>query len=391
MGSEDNQAMGASRLRILLRRAFAVVVVAAVAVAAWILFIRDDGDGSSDDHQRARGVSVKADEVVRGLSTEEQVDQVLLLGFDGTDKSAPIVAELGARQLGGVLVGSANGTDSSLVGAIAKAGAADNRIPPLVVAAQEGGVYRSFPDLPPAERAIDIGDLGSPDEAQAWAFETADALRRAGFDLNLFPVADVATLDSPVGGRAFSDDPVLTAELTAAAIRGCREADLACAPLHFPGLGAASQDTAEGPATVSLDAASLDARDLEPFRAAIAEKAPAIVLSLAFYSAYDAVTPAALAPEVATDLLRDELRFKGVAITDDLGAGAVRATYRVREAAVAALRAGADLVQIGSPDDQKGVREAILEAVDSGELPEDRLAEAAVRVLELKRDLGLIG
>jgi beta-N-acetylhexosaminidase len=301
------------------------------------------------------------------------------------------VRELRKRQLGGVLVSTANGASGELLGALARAGREDDRIPPLIAAAQEGGIYRAFPELPPAERAIDIGDEGSPERAQAWATETARALAEAGFHLNLFPVADVATLDSPVGGRAFSDDSLVAAELTAAALRGCAEVELACAPLHFPGLGAASQDTAEGPATVSLDRASLEARDLEPFRAAIAERTPAIVVSVALYSAYDAVTPAALTPEVVSDLLREKLRFKGVAITDDLSSGAVKATYRVPDAAVAAVRAGTDLVQISSPEDQGRVREAIIGAVESGELPADRLAEAAGRVLELKRELGLIG
>jgi beta-N-acetylhexosaminidase len=384
--------MPASRLRIWLRRGFALVVVAAVAAVAWFAFLRDGDDEADGERQRrAPGVSRAADEVVRGLDAEEQVDQVLLVGFEGTDASAPIVAELGERQLGGVLVGPENGASPDLLDALAKAGRAGGRIRPLLVAVQEGGVYRAFPELPPGERAIDIGDEADPERAQAWAAETARALAGLGFDVNLFPVADVGTLDSPVGGRAFSDDAVLTAALTAAALRGCAEAELACAPLHFPGLGAASQDTAEGPATVSLDPASLDARDLEPFRAAIDERAPALVLSLAFYSAFDPVTPAALAPEVATRLLRDELRFRGVAITDDLSSGAVRATYRVPEAAVAALRAGADLLQIGSVDDQPRARQAIFGALESGELPRERLAEAASRVLELKRELGLIG
>lgn len=382
--------MGASRLRILLRRVFAVVLVVALAAVGWYLFVRDDGDGNGDEHQRGRGVSVKTDELVLDLSAEEQVDQVLLLGFDGVDAGAPIVSELGTRQLGGVLVGLQNGAAPELLDALSRAGRSGGRIPPLLVAAQEGGVYRSFPELPPTSREIDVGDTGSPDAAQAWAAETAKALVDVGFNVNLFPVADVATLDSPVGGRAFSDDAQTVAALTAAAIRGCREQELACAPLHFPGLGAASQDTAEGPATVGLDEASLVNRDLEPFLAAIDEGAPALVISLAFYSAYDPVTPAALAPEVTAKLLRDELRFKGLAITDDLGSGAVTATYRVREAAVAALRAGADLLQIGSVDDQGGVRESILKALDSGELDKNRLAEAAGRVLELKRDLGLI-
>ena len=381
--------MRGSRLRIVLRRGFALALLAALGAVAWFLFVRDSGD---DGRERTRipGVSAKAGELVRGLDRAGQVDQVLLFGFDGTDATAPIVAEVRERQLGGVLVGSQNGASPELMTALARAGRSGGRIPPLLVAAQEGGVYRAFEDLPPAERAIDIGDLASAERAQAWGAETAQALADAGFDVDLFPVADVATLDSPLGGRAFSDDSLLTAELTAAALRGCQDAELACAPLHFPGLGAASQDVVDGPATVGLDAASLEARDLEPFRAAIAERAPAIVLSLALYSAYDAVTPGALAPEVADELLRGKLGFKGVAITDDLGAGAVKATYRVPDAAVAALRAGADLLQVASADDQRRVRDVVLAAVSSGELPAERLAEAAGRVLDLKRELGLI-
>ena len=383
--------MGASRLRVWLRRGFAVLVLGVVAAGAWFVFVRDDSGEAEERDPRAAGVSRQADLLVRGLDTEEQIDQVLLLGFEGTDRTAPIVAEAGRRQLGGVLVGAENGASPELLRAIAKAGEAGGGIPPLLVAAQEGGIYRSFPELPPAERAIDIGDTGSVERAQAWAEETSVALRHAGFDLNLFPVADVATLDSPLGGRAFSDDAFTAAEMTAAALSGCREAELACAPLHFPGLGAASQDTAQGPATVSQDAASLEARDLAPFRAAIEERAPAIVVSVALYPAYDAVTPAALAPEVIDGLLRDRLAFRGLAITDDLGSGAIKATHRVPEAAVAALRAGADMLQIASPADQGRVRQAILKAVESGEVPPERLAEAASRVLELKRELGLIG
>ncbi|HEX5955489.1 MAG TPA: glycoside hydrolase family 3 N-terminal domain-containing protein, partial [Solirubrobacterales bacterium] len=171
---------------------------------------------------------------------------------------------------------------------------------------------------------------------------------------------------------------------------GCEDAGLGCAPAHFPGLGAASADTDEAQATVGLDPETLETRDLVPFEAAFAERVPAVVLSLALYTAYDPVTPGALAEPVATGLLRDELGFEGVAITDDLGAGAVRAGQGVDAAAVDALAAGADMVQIGSPTDQAGVRKRILEALESRELPEGRLREAATRVLELKRDQSLI-
>ena len=228
-----------------------------------------------------------------------------------------------------MLVERANWLDSAsgtaLVGGLRAAGRDGDRIPPLIVTTQEGGGYRALADLPPEETQLAIGDAGSFAAAEDWATRTGEALAAAGIDLNLSPVADVATLDSPLADRAFSDDAALAAELTAGAVRGCRAAEIACAALHFPGLGAASQDTSRGrPRSASTRRRSA-ARDLQAFEAAFAEGVPAVVLSLAFYTSYDPVTPGALAEPVATGLLREELGFEGVAITDDLGGGAVRA------------------------------------------------------------------
>lgn len=380
------------------RRAIIGAVIIAVAVGAMLLIARAEDSSAPPAGPEARaepaGVPAPVAGLVDSMSDEELADQVLLLGFEGVDGTAPFLGELGTRQLGGVLVDSRNWTDSAtgtaLVGAIRATGREDDRIPPLVTAAQEGGRYRSFGDLPPEQTSLEIAGSGSVEATEEWARAAAASLHSAGFDLDLFPIADVASLDSPIADRAFSDDPAAVAELTAAAVRGCEAEELACAPLHFPGLGAASGDTDTGPATVGLDAASLEARDLMPFRAAIDAGAPALVLSLAFYAAYDAVTPGALSEPIAIGLLRDQLGFDGVAITDDLGAGAVRSSDSVPKAAVRALDAGADMLQIGAPEDALGVREAIVEAVGSGLLDHDRLAQAAGRVLELKRTLGVL-
>jgi beta-N-acetylhexosaminidase len=273
------------------------------------------------------------------------------------------------------------------VGAAKALANAGGEIPPLVTASQEGGVYRSFPDLPPAERELDIGRSEAPDAALVWSQATSKALADAGFDLNLFPIADVATLDSPLAGRAFSDDPAQVAALTEEAIEGCDDAGIACAPAHFPGLGAASQDTADGPATISSPVEVLSNRDMVPFRA-VAKDAPAMVLSLGLYPDFDAAVPGALTEGVATGLLRDDLGFRGVAISDDLGAGGV--TFPPQEAAVMAVAAGTDLVQFSSPEDAEGVADAIEKAVEDGEIEPERLIEAVERVVELKRELGLI-
>lgn len=383
-------------MRTSRRRAglIAIVFVIGVAIAAYVIARPDQPGGeissSREPAANRAGQSGPADD----LSDEELVDQVLLLGFEGTDAAAPVLAELRGREIGGVLIATANWPDAAsgtaLVEAIRRAGSSDDRIPPLVVTSQEGGRYRALPDLPPEETQLEIADTGSIAAGEDWATRTATALADAGIDLNLSPIADVATLDSPIADRSFSDDPAIAAQFTAATVRSCRNAGLACAAAHFPGLGAASQDTDQGPATVSLDQASLSARDLEAFRAADAERVPAVVLSLAFYASYAPVTPGALAESVATDLLRDEFGFDGLAITDDLGAGAVKATTSVPQAAVEALAAGADMIQIGSPEDQGGVREALLAALADEELSRERLIEAAGRVLDLKRSQGLL-
>ncbi|HEX6117635.1 MAG TPA: glycoside hydrolase family 3 N-terminal domain-containing protein [Solirubrobacterales bacterium] len=383
-------------MRGTVRRGIAIGAAVIATAAVYLLLVRDEGPEA--DHQRAAGgedVPAGVRALVAGLTPEQKVDGIMLVGFEGTDSASPVMETLSGRQLGGVVVRASNWLDATqgaaLVDELRSAAAAGGEVPPLVATPQEGGEYRALADLPPESRELDVGDLGDPELALEWGRETGEALRDAGFDMNLAPIADVATLDSPIADRAFSDDANVTAQLTAAAVRGCAEAEIACVARHFPGLGAASSSTDEGPATVSLDAATLASRDLAPFQAAIAEGVPAVMLSHAFYAAYDPVTPGSLSPEVATGLLRDQLGFTGVAITDDLGTGAVRATTGTRPAAIVAVNAGADMLLVESPDEAEGVREALLGAVGSGEIPAERIDQAVGRVLELKRALGLIG
>ena len=397
-----------TKSQLVRRRAVAVALAVVATALIWFVVIRG---GGSDEGALAPApggeVPASVRDLVERLSPEEKVDGVLLLGFDGTEGGS-LAPELRERQVGGVLVARENWVDASqlesLVAGLDDAGGGDGRIPPLFAAAQEGGPYRAFADLPPEERALDLGAAADVDAAEESARQAGVALREAGFDLNLFPVADVATLDGPIGDRAYSDDPSVVAAMTASAILGCNAAEIACAPAHFPGEGAASESTAQGPATVGLDAATLESRDLAPFEAAFAEDAPAVVLSHAFYTAYDPVTPASLSSLVAFDLLREQLGFRGVAITDDLGAGAIRARAAAPEqggggprggsavtaGAVAALASGADMLMISDPSDQEGVTDALIEAVGTGEISEDRRDEAIGRVLYLKQQLGLV-
>lgn len=364
-----------------------VLVLGGALVSILIQGGGDDGQGDA----AATKAAAPVEKAAKGLSPVQEVDAVVVSGFEGSDSGAKLAR---GAQLGGLLVGPEDwfGTfkGRTLLSRLRAQSAAGGRIPPLIVGVQEGGVYRAYPGLPPALGQREIAATNDPAKAIEWAASTGRAMAKAGFDLNLAPIADVATLDSALSDRAFSDDPELVTAMTAASVRGCRDSGLACATPYFPGLGAASGSTTDGPATVGLDAATLDVRDLAPFRAAIAEKVPAIVVSLALYAAYDPVTPGALSPAIASGLLREELGFKGVAISDDLSAGGPATGLPATEAAVQALASGIDLVVVSDPAEAGRVREAVLKAARSGAIPQDRLKEAIARVLSLKQRLGLL-
>lgn len=319
------------------------------------------------------------------LSAEEKAEQLVIAGVDPGDldqlpsSGAWLVDELSWR----------NPVQGRRLMARLRRRTDEGRIPKLLVTRQEGGEHRALAGLPPELRAIEIGDIGTTEAARAWAEIAAEAIAAEGFDLNLAPVADIGTLDSPINDRSFSDDPQLVAALVAAAMRGCTNEGIVCAPAHFPGLGGASQDTDTGPASVSIDEATILNRELAPFRAAFAVDDSAVVVSNAFYAAFDPVVPASLSSEVLGGLLRDELGFRGVAITDDLGAGSIRSQTTPAEAAVRAIRNGADMVQVADPDQAGAVVAALRVAAGEGAIPEDRLNQATARVLELKRKAGV--
>jgi beta-N-acetylhexosaminidase len=363
-----------------------IIVVAVGAAVASVLIQRGSDSDSAASPVPDAPPSVQ--KLLAAMSSEQKADAVLAAGFaDGR----VAVKQAGRAQLGGLFVGPeawpGGRAGRELLAQIDAAARAGGRVPPLLITRQEGGPYNALGDLPPSQRQIDVETAELADRN---AFQTGQALRAAGFHLNLAPVADVATLDSPIADRSFGDDPSLVAVLAAAAVAGCERSGLACAASHFPGLGGASSDPATGPATVSLDATALEGRELGVFDVAFDRKLPAVVLSLATYAAYDSATPAALSEQVIEEVLRDQYGFEGLAITDDLSSGAITGGIGVAAAAVQALEAGADLILVGDPADAEQARAALRRAIAAGDIPDERVNEAVARVLKLKRRLALL-
>jgi beta-N-acetylhexosaminidase len=332
-------------------------------------------------------------DVVRRLPLEQKVAQLFLWGFQGQDLNADVYGQLRRLQLGGIVLDRQNYLDAQRLGL--QAGEAlvisqqEKHVPPWVMGIQDGAEFNSFPDLPPARAPA---DLPNADAAGSDAAQAAAALRPLGVSGLLGPDIDVGLeSESALGAEVYSDVPDEVSAFADATVTAYRKARVFCAVKHFPGLGAASVSTQEGPATVGLSPAELRHRDLLPFQAAFESGAPAVILSHALYQVDNYTLPGSLSKKIATDLLRRELGFRGVAITDDLADPAITASNSVPEAAVLAVKAGADMVWISGPSrDQQSAYVALLRAVRRGQVPRRRLDEALYRVLLTKRQYGVI-
>ncbi|AZQ37316.1 glycoside hydrolase family 3 protein [Streptomyces cyaneochromogenes] len=236
--------------------------------------------------------------------------------------------------------------------------------------------------------------LGAVDDVELTREVAAELGRRlaaCGVNLNWAPSADVnSNASNPViGVRSFGADPALVARHTAAYVTGLQSAGVAACTKHFPGHGDTAVDSHHAMPRIDADASVLADRELSPFRAAIAAGTRAMMSAHILVPALDPDHPATLSRPVLTDLLRGDLGYTGLIVTDGMEMQAIAATYGIERGSVLAIAAGADAICVGGglADDEtvRRLRDALVTAVRSGELPEARLAEAAERVRELAR------
>ncbi|MDQ3719824.1 MAG: beta-N-acetylglucosaminidase, partial [Actinomycetota bacterium] len=211
-------------------------------------------------------------------------------------------------------------------------------------------------------------------------------LRALGVNVTLAPVADAPVPGSVVAGRAFAGEP---ARSVGEAVRGYAGTRVGSTAKHFPGLGAATQNTDDAAVTIDRSTAELARRDLPPFRSAIAAGTPLVMASHALYPALDGRRIASQSPSVLGALLRRRLRFRGVVITDSIEAEAVIGRQAVEAAAERSVSAGCDLILMTGSGSPKLVYPRLLRAARRSPPFRARVRESASRVLALKRRLGL--
>lgn len=245
-------------------------------------------------------------------------------------------------------------------------------------------------DLPKYESSSAVGAGRDVSAAREMGRTIGTYLNEYGFNLDFAPVADLNTNpDNPViGTRAFGSDPETVAELVGGACEGFAQAGVACTLKHFPGHGDTSEDTHNGAVSTGKTLDELKACELIPFARNL-DHAPLI---MAAHIAAPEVTgddmPASLSRQMLTGLLREEMGYTGLIVTDSLSMGAITSRYSSGQAAIRALQAGADLLLM--PASLEEAYEAVLEAVKDGTIAESRLDESVRRILECKERYNVI-
>jgi len=322
----------------------------------------------------------------------DKVAQLFVVGFRGTEPDASI-RELVETGVGGVVYFARNVESPEQVAALSRSlqriAEESGRPPLLLTVDEEGGVVSRLPWDGRLPGQMAIGATRDPELARRAAAAKARELHAVGVNANLAPVLDVNNdPDNPViGVRSFGEEPELVSELGAAVAEGFqREGVVACGK-HFPGHGDTAVDSHRDLPVVEHDRDRLDRVELPPFRAGIEAGIGAIMTTHVAFPEFtgDAERPATVSEPVLTGLLREQLGFDGVIVTDCMEMDAIADGVGTPAAAVQAVEAGCDLVTVShTPATQRAAIDAVVAAVQSGRIAETRIDESVRRILRLK-------
>ena len=323
---------------------------------------------------------------------KKQIGKLFIVGYQGEEPSDDFLSFVEEWGIGGVIVFARNLSEPLLL---------PNRLRKIEEASggklftaidQEGGlVLRILKNGSLFPSAMALAAAGSEDLTEQTYRAIGKEMLTLGLNWNLAPVLDINHPDNPgIGARSFSDTPESVAKFGCAAIKGLQSAGVLACAKHFPGKGHAKKDSHLTLPTIPYSAEHLKSFELFPFKKAIENKVSAIMTSHVFFPAFEKeCLPITLSKSVLTDLLRTELGFKGLVITDDLEMGAITESYGIAQAALRSFMAGADQLLIcHTLEQQRLATERVLEAVERDSEAGKRFEESLRRIREAKRLIG---
>ena len=351
------------------------------------------GTVAVDAKKQDAAASKWVEDTLRTLSLRQRVAQLVVvaasseyMNFEG-ERFAELRRQVAEQGVGGVLV---RGGSPNEVAALTNELQRLARVPLLVSADYERGLRMQMKYGTPFTTNMALGATGDTEAAYRQGKVIAEEARAIGVNWLYGPVADINNNpDNPVINiRSFGEDPRRVAEFVAAMVRGVRDGGALATAKHFPGHGDTAVDTHIGMAAIRADRARIDRVELVPFRAAIEAGVDSVMTAhVALPDVAGDSLPSTLSPKMTTALLRGELKYGGIVVTDSLGMGAITKGYPGGEAAVRAILAGADVAL--TPPDPKGAIDALEAAVKDGRLSEARVEESVRRLLAAKYRLGL--
>jgi len=330
-----------------------------------------------------------------GMTLEQMIGQTLCVGFDGLTPTPEIIDLIQRHHVGNIILFSRNVRDTEQLRALtaslqALAKQGGHAHPLIITIDQENGtVQRLGKGSTAFPGNMALGATGSEDLAYEVAQATGQELSALGVTMNFAPVLDVNNnpANPVIGTRSYGEDPQLVAKFGAAAVNGLHSASVMTTIKHFPGHGDTTIDSHLALAQIPFDMQRLNAVELVPFKRGVEAGTDAVMTA---HGAFPAITgddalPATLSSAILRGLLREQLGFKGVIVTDCLEMDAISQGIGVAQGSVTALAAGADMVLISHRiDRQMAGLTAIREAVESGKLARSVIERAAERVLQLK-------
>jgi beta-N-acetylhexosaminidase len=324
------------------------------------------------------------------LSIEQLAGQRLMVGFEGKRFNADLDYLISELNVGGIILFSQNtgtpGQVKKLCQSVQTCARA-NRQPPLIIAIdQEGGqvarLKKPFTQFP------GNASMEGVEDAVYFAEKAAAELNRAGINMNLAPVMDVAPMEinSIMAGRSFGHDPAWVSELGVAVISHLQKNNIMAVAKHFPGIGRTVADSHLDLPIFEGDLAELESCDLLPFEACVDCGVAGIMLSHIIYKKIDPQWPASLSPRVAVKLLRERMQFAGLTLTDDLDMGAINNHYDIKTAIRQILLAEIDMALIchKGPNIETAYKEILRNLTDSPEHKANAI-KSAQRIMDLKK------
>ena len=377
-----------------------LLVLAALAVLLVVVCVRRGQTAAQPEPTPRTSAAVRKDAaqtLLDGMTTREKICQLLIVHPEVLTDGGTVTAmtdELSAAMrdypVGGFLLSAGNMTSGEQLAALTAALSSASATAPLVTVDEEGGRVARLMNTVGTTKLNSmysyrsLGTQGAYDNAQTLAHDIA----AYGFNTDFAPVADVWTnkRSSAIGDRAYSDNYDEAAALVAAAVKGFHDGGVICCLKHFPGHGSTAADSHKGAATVDKTLPQLRQEDLKPFVSGIAAGADMVMVGHLTVPTMDDV-PASLSHKIVTNLLRYDLGFRGVIVTDGLQMQAL-AQYTDGEKAVLALAAGNDMLLEIS--DVPGAVAAVEQGLADGTLTQAALDQSVLRVLQLKLAHGIV-